>query len=141
MYVRRVKRKCGVRGCKNTDCFAISLVREAGNSIIACKSCLEKAVGAIDEIGPDAKSNIPVNNNAEIPPLFFNHKIKRAESTPVVEVATEQEETEPLADEKDIKQDAEHVCPDCGKVFDSEKGLKTHARHCKKQEEKETDAE
>ena len=49
MYVKRIKRKCGVRGCKNTDSYAISKSREAGNSIIACKECLLEALAVIEE--------------------------------------------------------------------------------------------
>ena len=71
MFVKKVKRKCSVRGCKNTDCFAISRTREVGNTVIICKSCLGKALGAIDEVNPETKSNIPVNN-APIPTLFYN---------------------------------------------------------------------
>ena len=48
MYVRHVKRKCGIRGCKNTDCFAISRAREIGNTVIMCRDCLEDALAAID---------------------------------------------------------------------------------------------
>ena len=40
MYAKRLKRKCSVRGCKNTDTFAISRTRELGGSVIICKSCL-----------------------------------------------------------------------------------------------------
>ena len=74
MFVRQVKRKCGVRGCKSTDCFAISRTREVGNTVIICKSCLGKALGAIDEIDPKTKSNIPVADNTTVPSLFFNAK-------------------------------------------------------------------
>ena len=74
MFVRQVKRKCGVRGCKSTDCFAISRTREVGNTVIICKSCLGKALGAIDEIDPKTKSNIPAADNTTVPSLFFNAK-------------------------------------------------------------------
>lgn len=74
MFVRQVKRKCGVRGCKSTDCFAISRTREVGNTVIICKSCLGKALGAIDEIDPKTKSNIPAVDNTSVPSLFFNAK-------------------------------------------------------------------
>ena len=74
MFVRQVKRKCSVRGCKSTDCFAISRTREVGNTVIICKSCLGKALGAIDEIDPKTKSNIPVADNTTVPSLFFNAK-------------------------------------------------------------------
>ena len=72
MYVRKLKRKCSVRGCKCTDTYAISLTREVGNTVIICKSCLGKALGAIDEVNPDTRSNIPVAENNPSPPLFFN---------------------------------------------------------------------
>ena len=74
MFVRQVKRKCSVRGCKSTDCFAISRTREVGNTVIICKSCLGKALGAIDEIDPKTKSNIPAADNTTVPSLFFNAK-------------------------------------------------------------------
>lgn len=74
MFVRQVKRKCSVRGCKSTDCFAISRTREVGNTVIICKSCLGKALGAIDEIDPKTKSNIPAVDNTAVPSLFFNAK-------------------------------------------------------------------
>ena len=48
MYVKKIKRKCGVRGCKNTETYAISKSREAGNSIIACKNCLIEALAEIE---------------------------------------------------------------------------------------------
>lgn len=125
MYVRRVKRKCNVRGCRNTDSFAISRTREAGNSVIICKDCLTAALAATDEIEPDAKSNIPAMETAKIPPLFFN---AQAQGT---EPAASDENTEPA---ETAAQVANHfVCPHCGKAFDSEKGLKAHARHCEQQ--------
>ena len=49
MYVKKIKRKCGVRGCKNTVTYAISKTREMGNSIIACKECLMEALAQIEE--------------------------------------------------------------------------------------------
>lgn len=49
MYVKKIKRKCGVRGCKNTESYAISKTREMGNSIIACKECLLEALAQIEE--------------------------------------------------------------------------------------------
>ena len=49
MYVKKIKRKCGVRGCKNTESYAISKTREMGNSIIACKECLVEALAQIEE--------------------------------------------------------------------------------------------
>ena len=49
MFVKRFKRKCDVRGCKNTaNVFLISKRREMGNTIAICKECLKEAQSSID---------------------------------------------------------------------------------------------
>ena len=48
MYVRQIKRKCGVRGCKNTASFVISKTREMGGSIIMCRECMAEALKSIE---------------------------------------------------------------------------------------------
>ena len=136
MFVRQVKRKCSVRGCKSTDCFAISRTREVGNTVIICKSCLGKALGAIDEIDPKTKSNIPAVDNTAVPSLFFNAKaLGKTEATETkiddVPPADDTNGTNPPEDATEFK------CPNCGKTFDSEKGLKTHLRYCKPQSDNE----
>ena len=77
MYVRKIKRKCEVRGCKHTESYAISKSREAGNSIIVCRECLIEALNTIDEQNkpvepiPEVKEEvnepIPVTEEAEEP--------------------------------------------------------------------------
>ncbi len=108
MYVKQVKRKCSVRGCKNTECFAISRTREVGNTVIICKSCLGKALGAIDEIDPKTKSNIPALDNTSAPSLFFNAKAlgtdaaeTKVDDVPSVTPDNGQENTTPPADDSD----------------------------------------
>ena len=165
MFVRQVKRKCSVRGCKNTDCFAISRTREVGNTVIICKSCLDEALASLDEIDPKTKSNIPAIDNTAAPPLFFNAKAfgtgateTRADDVPPVTPENGQENTTPLADADgkepeqldgvdpaDDTTDADGTapqedvtvfrCPNCGRAFDSEKGLTTHLRYCKEKSE------
>ena len=49
MYIKKLKRKCNVRGCRNTESYAISKTREMGNSVIICKECLEEALKTIEE--------------------------------------------------------------------------------------------
>lgn len=71
MNVKRVKRKCGVRGCRNTDSFSICRTNEAGNSIIICRSCLSDALSAVD--GYKTRKKPPT---AAPPPLFFNAAVK-----------------------------------------------------------------
>lgn len=138
MYAKKVKRKCGVRGCKNINCFHISLTREIGNSVIICKSCLEKGIKAVDDIKPIPDARV---HYSEAPPLFFND-VKKT-NTEVAEVPTQEEkpaeeaqapQTEPSTD-TDVDtppQDAsEFVCPHCGQVCKTELGLQKHiaAKH------------
>ena len=164
MFVRQVKRKCSVRGCKNTECFAISKVREVGNTVIICKNCLSDALGAIDEIDPKTKSNIPSLDNTEAPPLFFNAKALGTGATETnvddASAATPengQENTTLPVDTEDITEEtntpvddntdedvtnpteyaADFMCPNCSKEFDSERGLKTHLRYCTLQADSE----
>ena len=59
MYAKKIKRKCGVRGCKNTVSYAISKSREMGNSIIACKECLLEALAVIEEQNKPVAENFP----------------------------------------------------------------------------------
>lgn len=136
MFVRKVKRKCNVRGCRNTDCFSISHTREAGNSVIICKDCLSSALIATDEIDPKTKSNIPEIKNTTAPSLFFNAEALGFVSTDdVAEAYAENEEqTEDETDvenENDSFTDEVFMCPTCAKTFDSLKGLQTHRRYCK----------
>ena len=80
MYIRRVKRKCMVRSCKNTDCFSISRTREAGNTVIACKNCLAEAIEAIDTLPEDQKTNVPDAIHTQAPPLFFNADVQEKQA-------------------------------------------------------------
>ena len=49
MFIKKFKRKCDVRGCKNTaDVFLISKRREMGNTIAICTECLKEAQASID---------------------------------------------------------------------------------------------
>lgn len=140
MYARKVRRKCSIRGCRCTESFAISKTREIGNSVIICKNCLKDGLIAIDEIKPKAKSNIPKSNPANIPSLFFNAQIQpkktdaEEETIPQSAPFTQESQDEQSFSEDEDNEDAEKVteykCPDCGKVFDSERGLKSHLRYC-----------
>ena len=104
MFVKKVKRKCSVRGCKNTECFAISRTREIGNTVIICKSCLGNALASLDEVDPETKTNIPVND-APAPALFYNAQalgLDTKTETPenLVDDKDKQENTTPPADDK-----------------------------------------
>ena len=49
MNVKKLKRKCSVRGCKNIETYAISKTREMGNSVIICKECLKSGYEATEK--------------------------------------------------------------------------------------------
>lgn len=128
MYVKRVKRKCSVRGCRNTDCFAISRTREMGNSVIICTECLEDALQAATELPQGVVSNarrsaVRVGQEPEAVATEAEAETTKAEA-----VATEADTAEPQetteAENKAVQ------CPGCGKSFASERGLRTHAKHC-----------
>lgn len=119
MYVRRLKRKCGVRGCRNTVTFAISRSRELGNSVIICEDCLKSAVNEIENIASGAKDNVPVNNSPA-PVLFFNDAALGID-----------EKNDNADDAAETDNDAAYICSGCGRAFDSAKGLAAHRKHCK----------
>lgn len=159
MNIRKVKRKCGVRGCKNTDCFAISKVREVGNSIIICSDCLKDGLEAVKGYVPE-----PKREYTPPPPLFYNSLPTAEESSVVAEAETaavedEQEnnetettaevpvETETVTAEGEQKETASEtsdeaennentdgnvfICPVCKKEYKSAAGLEKHmtAKH------------
>ena len=70
IHFKKVKRKCGVRGCKNTASHHLSRSREFGNSVIICADCLKEALSAISE-GQTA-GQAPGQANGTAPGLFFN---------------------------------------------------------------------
>lgn len=91
-YVKKIKRKCGVRGCKNTESYAISKSREMGNSIIACRECLAEALNTIDE------------QNKPVTPVVEEQHEEVTE--PVIEPVTEETEqpVTPVSEDKPKRQ-------------------------------------
>lgn len=47
MNIRKVKRKCLVRGCNNIGSYNISRRREMGVGIMICRQCLSEALAAV----------------------------------------------------------------------------------------------
>jgi hypothetical protein len=144
MYVRKVKRKCGVRGCKSFEAFAISKTREPGNSIIICRECLKDANKSVAEMKPNEKNNIRKRSTGEVPGLFFNKQVfaeiekdevyekeEQNSSNKEDDLEAESDKTEISEEQTEEKEDV-FKCPGCGTVFESEKGLKSHLRYCAK---------
>ena len=66
MFIKKFKRKCDVRGCKNTaNVFLISKRREMGNTIAICTECLKEAQLSIDGYVEEKKVV-----KKEVKPLF-----------------------------------------------------------------------
>lgn len=104
MYITKVKRKCSVRGCKNTESYAVSRRRELGNSVIICESCVSAAKAAIDELDPNQKSNVAKTETKSIP-LFFNSVVQSVAQKE--KTKAEENEIEAEAEEKKTKKRAE----------------------------------
>ena len=65
MFVKRFKRKCSVRGCKNTtNVYLVSKRREMGGTIGICTDCLKEATQSI------AEYTEPIKVVREDAPLF-----------------------------------------------------------------------
>lgn len=131
MYVRKVRRRCGVRNCKSLESYAISRTREAGNSVIICRDCLEEALKMIDEgkLGIPARTSTPT----EAPPLFFNTAIaeQRRAASREAENMIKAAENDKIAPENSanvtkMSKNSAFVCDSCGRTFDTAAGLKRH---------------
>lgn len=49
MFVKRFKRKCDVRGCKNTsNVYLVSKRREMGNTIAICTDCMKEIQNSVE---------------------------------------------------------------------------------------------
>ena len=91
MYTRKVKRKCGVRGCRNTVSYALSKTREMGNSVIICEDCLKASLDAIEEAeNLTFKEAIPVSTET---PVEANIDEGDTDDIPEEEMLTEGEKT------------------------------------------------
>lgn len=86
MFVKRFKRKCDVRGCKNTtDVFLISKRREMGNTIAMCRDCMKEALSSTESYTE------PIKVKKEPRPLFAHPELEVTLSS-VVDVEPEPQE-------------------------------------------------
>lgn len=113
MYAKRLKRKCMVRGCKNTDTYSISHTRESGNSVIICIDCL---IGGIKSAKKAEKAPKVEYVPSKPPELFFGDAISAPAS--VVEDEADSEE--------------KFICEYCGRECASKIGLTSHLRACER---------
>ena len=65
MFVKKIKRKCDVRGCKNiADVYLISKRRDMSNTIAMCRDCIKEASSATEGYTE------PIKAKKEVKPLF-----------------------------------------------------------------------
>jgi hypothetical protein len=87
MFVKKFKRKCDVRGCKNiSDVFLISKRREMGNTIAICRECMKEALSSTESYIE------PVKVKKELKPLFPHPELDVTLSS----VAVDDEEPKPV---------------------------------------------
>lgn len=76
MFIKKIKRICSVKGCKNTqNVFIISKRREVGGSVAICTDCLKEAVKDTENYIEPAKVKMPIR------PLFPRPGVKNDEVT------------------------------------------------------------
>ena len=103
MFVKRFKRKCDVRGCKNTtDVYLISKRREMGNTIAMCRDCMKEALASTESYTEPTKAK------KEVKPLFPHPELdvtissvadKEPEPAEVIEEEKTEEYTESVAED------------------------------------------
>lgn len=98
MFVKKFKKKCGVRGCKNiSDVFIISRRREMGNTVAMCRDCMVDALKATDGYFEPAKAKA-------IPRPLFPHPELEVKNDVAISSVADIEEPEPT---EVIESDAE----------------------------------
>ena len=111
MNVKKIKRKCAVKGCRNVETYTISKVRDFGDTVLICEPCLKEALEAIKNYDKEKPKATP----KDPPAVFYNHLLSQPGKV---------DEPPP----PDIKK--EFICPKCGKVYGSQSGLTGHIKTC-----------
>lgn len=86
---RKVHLECQMKGCHNTDSYALTLSRENGHSVVMCLDCMEKCGLLAEQILKDgciAKSG----------ELAEPEVVEATETTDIPENAENVEESEPI---------------------------------------------
>ena len=93
MFVKKIKRKCDVRGCKNiADVYLISKRRDMSNTVAMCRDCLKEAFASTEgyvEV-PKAKAEPkPLFPHPELEVTLSSVAEKEPEPVEVIEEVTE----------------------------------------------------
>lgn len=124
MNAYRVRRKCEIRGCKNTtDVFSFTKTKEHGNSVIVCMECAKRMAIAVEKIKPVVKEPYKAPT-----PLFFNE----AANLEKVELTNDEKAFNAFGEP--INAEGKFVCEHCGQKFTVKVALAGHQRGCKAKE-------
>ena len=95
MNVRKLKKRCDVRGCKSLDTFCIARSAELGGVVI-CEDCLREALAAIENyVEPKKKTD------TKPPELFYSSQvIDKPQDVENETLSTEQDENRCGAERK-----------------------------------------
>ena len=97
MFVKKIKRICSVKGCKNTqNVFVVSKRREVGGSVVICTDCLREAVKDTENYIEPTKVNIPIR------PLFPRPSKKEVTTSNVDEFTEEVENASAKINQDDV---------------------------------------
>jgi quinolinate synthase len=115
MNVRKIRRKCGVRGCKNTaNTFIISKSREMSNSIALCTDCMRDALASAEKyIEPvrEKRPDKPLFPHPELAVTISSVADKEPKPTEVIEEKATEEETIPTAEDTVTKRKVDTTAP------------------------------
>ena len=141
IYAKKLKKKCMIRGCGNTESFALSKSLSDIGNVLICASCLAEALSQVDEARKDFDEAIveKVKKPSAPPPLFYHPTVIK----PIIEADVASEEVAESVDGvdtvDDITEDStkpsepseeqpQFICAECGKAFGTLKGLNMHAK-------------
>lgn len=95
MFIKKFKRKCDVRGCKNTaNVFLVSKRREMGNTIAICTDCLKEIQSAVDgyveEKKAIVKKDVPLFPHPELEVTLSSVAENEPKPVEVIDAVTEE---------------------------------------------------
>lgn len=164
IYVRKLKKKCMIRGCGNTESFALTRSSSETGNVYICASCLAEGLSQVDEARKKFNAAEKVKKVSSPAPLFYHPELKvpamNVQEAPFVmpsEVVVEEnlEAGQAEAAEETVyevvdvnsvdgaykeqsggasdaideeKKHAGFICTECGRGFDTLKGLNAHAK-------------
>jgi len=121
--IRKIKRMCAVKGCRNREAYTTSRVRDFGNTVIICEECAKGIVEAISKYGETGTGTGAKQGDVSDTPLFYGHLIN-PEATPAL-TGTPFTEGGLGADK------AAFACSKCGREFTTAAGRSNHEKACK----------